>query len=276
MTDQSYEERREALKPYRYLPLFYLLPDEIATARTLDTFPRNPYKVISNKHWHDFYHGKYFQSRLMDGWGWMMWQGLGIKGGVESYSIRDPFAVLVFSLPMWAALLAEMGIDTDLLAAYPPDKDIPFLTMKQAAYNVAGLANRFWEHPTLRMREIFEVVNSHRDFEDFSAVNSHVKTDFYRKWYHTRAKMKTESLHDDSGDAVYAPYIPNEFAEVELRIWFGGFLERLDEKDQKIIQLLEEGYTQEEIAKMLGYANQGGVSKRVKFIRGEFEKFRRE
>ena len=88
--------------------------------------------------------------------------------------------------------------------------------------------------------------------------------------------MKTESLHDDSGDAVYAPYIPNEFAEVELRIWFGGFLERLDEKDQKIIQLLEEGYTQAEIAQMLGYANQGGVSKRVKFIRGEFEKFRRE
>jgi len=40
--------------------------------------------------------------------------------------------------------------------------------------------------------------------------------------------------------------------------------------------LLEEGYTQEEIAEMLGYANHSGISKRVKYIRKEYDRYKRE
>ena len=272
----NYEERRIVLAPFHYLPLFYLLPDELAIARKLDDFPRNPYEVVTDERWRNFYYGKFFQSRLMDAWGWLMWQGLGIKGGVESYSINDPFVLMVFNLPMWAALLAEMGITTELLASYPPEKEIPFLTMDEAVYNAGHFIHRFWEHPQLRMQEVWEVIKTHRDHRDFSAVNSHVKTDFHRKWYHTRAKIKTQFLYDEEGNAVYAPYIPNGFAEVELRIWFWELLKRLDERDRTIVQRLEEGYNQEEIAQMLGYANHSGVSKRVTSIRKEFEKFRRE
>jgi len=105
--------------------------------------------------------------------------------------------------------------------------------------------------------------------------------DFHRKYYHTRASTKVEPIINDYGEdgeeeAIYAPYMPDEFAEIEFRIWFEGFLERLNEKDRQIIKLLEEGYTQEEIADMLGYANHSGISKRVKYIRKEYEKYRRE
>jgi DNA-directed RNA polymerase specialized sigma24 family protein len=105
--------------------------------------------------------------------------------------------------------------------------------------------------------------------------------DFHRQYYHTRSKTKVEPIikgfdEDGEEETVYAPYTPNEFAEVGFRIWFDGFLKGLTGKDRKIIKLLEHGYTQEEIGKMLGYANHSGVTKRIKFIRKEFEKFRNE
>jgi len=48
----------------------------------------------------------------------------------------------------------------------------------------------------------------------------------------------------------------------------------LNEKDRQIVSLLEQGYTQEEIGVMLGYSNHSGVTKRIKYIRKLFEKFR--
>ena len=36
---------------------------------------------------------------------------------------------------MWAWLLAEQGITTDMLEAYPAGAEVPFLSMEQAAHN---------------------------------------------------------------------------------------------------------------------------------------------
>jgi hypothetical protein len=53
-------------------------------------------------------------------------------------------------------------------------------------------------------------------------------------------------------------------------------LDLLNEKDRQIVGLLEQGYTQEEIGKYLGYANHSGVTKRIKYIRKLFEQFRND
>jgi len=277
-----FEERRRALKELVYLPLFYLIPDEIAQKRGLADFPRDPYVAATDEKWREVYFSKHFQVTVMDVWAWMMWQCLGIRGGFDNYSKHDPFVIMAVSLPMWAALLAEGGINTDFLAAMPPGAEIPFLNIEMAIHNCAQIAKAFWNHPKLKMRGVWEIVKTHRDHRDYSGMPSHVKMDFLRKYYHTRAKTEVIALtgeedeDEEVGGAYYASYIPNEFEEVETRIWFDGFLKRLDEKDRKIVRLLEYGYKQEEIAAMLGYANHSGVTKRIKFIRREFDKFRRE
>ncbi|MGL5514513.1 MAG: hypothetical protein ACRDBM_14940, partial [Sporomusa sp.] len=178
-----------------------------------------------------------------------------------------------FSLPMWAALLAEQGINTDFLAAQPPGTEMPFLSMETAAHNCGQIAKRFWAHPELKMREVFEIVKGHRAHRDYSGMPSHVKMDFQRSYYHTRAETKVISDTDKDDEPIYAPYYQNEFAEVETRLWFEGFLVELNEKDRQIARLLADEYTQKEIADILGYANHSGVCKRIRFIRKEFKKY---
>jgi hypothetical protein len=273
MEECTFEQRRQALKDFLYLPLFYLIPDEIAQKRKLDTFPRDPYVAATTKEWKEVYNSKWFQVTVLDTWGWMMWQCLGIRGGVDNYSKNDPFVIMTFNLPMWLALLAEQGINTDFLAAQPPGTEIPFLSMEMAAHNCGQIAKRFWAHPHLKMREVFEIVKEHRAHRDYSGMPSHVKLDFQRSYYHTRAETKVVPDTGEDGEPIYAPYYPNEFAEVETRLWFESFLAGLCEKDRQIARLLADGYTQNEIAQMLDYADHSGVCKRIGFIRKAFRQY---
>ena len=276
MEQNILEERKRVLKEFIYLPLFYMIPYEIAERRNLHRFPRNPYVVATDPHWREVYYSKWFQVQVLDTWGWMMWQCLGIRGGVDNYSIRDPFVILTFSLPMWAWLLIEMGVTTDFLAGYNNGEDVEFLSMENSAHNCDQIAKLFWHHPKLKMKEVFEIVKNHRDHKDFSGMPSHVKMDFHRQYYHTRTKTGIEPITNENDDAVYAPYYQNDFEEVETRMWFDVFLKRLNDRDKQIIKLLEIGYTQNEIGKILGYSNHSGVNKRIKFIRTEFRKFQKE
>jgi len=273
MEQDVFEQRRQALNDFIYLPLFYLIPDEIAEKRKLDSFPRDPYYAATTPEWVEVYHSKWFQVTMLDTWGWMMWQCLGIRGGVDNYSKNDPFVLMTFSLLMWAALLAEQGINTDLLASGTLGIEIPFISMEIAAHNCGQIAKRFWAHPALKMQEVYEVVKKHRSHRDYSSMPSHVKQDFRRSYYHTRSETQVIPDTDKNGEPIYAPYYPNEFAEVETRIWFDGFLAGLKEKDRQIARLLTEEYTQKEIAAMLGYSGHSGVCKRIDFIRKELREY---
>jgi len=218
----------------RFLPIIYLIPDMIAEQRGLADFPRDPYIAATDDKWLEVYHSRQFQVMLLDTWALMMWASLGIKGGIDNYSINNPINRMVCDLGMWAWLLNEVGVNLDFLAALPHGEEIPFPTMDEAEEYCGGFANAFWNHPDLKMREIWEVVKTHRAHGDYSSMPSHAKVDFYRHYYHTRAKTKVEPIvsgYDEDGEEiiVHAPYTPSEFAEVETRIWFDGFLKQLSE-----------------------------------------------
>lgn len=66
MEQTIFEERRQALTELHYLPLFYLIPDEIAIKRGLGDFPCDPYILATDEHWLEVYHSKLFQVKLMD------------------------------------------------------------------------------------------------------------------------------------------------------------------------------------------------------------------
>ena len=72
MEQNILEERKRLLKEFIYLPLFYMIPYEIAERRNLHRFPRNPYVVATDPHWREVYYSKWFQVQILDTWGWIL------------------------------------------------------------------------------------------------------------------------------------------------------------------------------------------------------------
>jgi DNA-binding NarL/FixJ family response regulator len=60
------------------------------------------------------------------------------------------------------------------------------------------------------------------------------------------------------------------------KVFLEGFLKTLSERDLRLLNLREMGYTWKEIAAELGYASHSGVLKRVDSIMKRFDEYGRE
>lgn len=92
--------------------------------------------------------------------------------------------------------------------------------------------------------------------------------DHIKKWKHTRAKMKVESLDEISerspnGEPPQIPDKTNVENAADIHIHIENLINSATEQERKIIGLLSEGYTQTQIAKQLGIS-QSTVSRKVK------------
>lgn len=266
MDEMTLEYRTMTLREFKYLPMFYLLPKEFLVKRRMDQYPRDPMTFATDPYWKSIYQSQYFEVQLMDLWAWMMWQTFGIRGGFDSYSPNEPFVRIAINLPVWTAIVAELGMTTDLLASLSQSHgELPFTSEYETAHNCGLIAKRLLDLPDLKLREIREVIASHRSHDDFSKRYSNVKIDFYRKYYHTRSKRaKMVPLEEETDDHILYGYVPNGFSSVEHRSWVDGLCKQLAARDAEILKLLDRGYTQQEIAKALGYANHSGINKRIK------------
>ena len=278
MNEETYRYRQSMLREFTFLPLFYLIPKEFLEKRGLGGYPRDPMEFAENPEWTAAYYSKVFQVQLMDIWAQMMWQALGIRGGFDCYSTNDPFVRMAVDLPFWAALSEKLGMSTDLLAMLPEKIQATHFTQGQASQHCAAMAAYLWALPQLNLSKIREVVETHRSHDDYANRYSNIKVDFYRKYYHTRSKWaKTVPLEEETDDTTIYGHTPNQFAEAEYTMWLDSFCKRLNKKDAQIVHLLNQGYTQQEIADILGYANHSGVSKRIsKYIRPAMTQYRKE
>lgn len=132
------------------------------------------------------------------------------------------------------------------------------------------------------MHATIEVAKEFRCFEDFDYRSSRQKTDFFRKWYHTRTEhpqISLEGFQEDYKESHDGQEwdVPDETTDVELyttaKIQVDQFMATLSEKDKQILQLRMEGRTLEEIAGKIGYQNHSGVLKRIRKIGQLYEKF---
>ncbi len=94
------------------------------------------------------------------------------------------------------------------------------------------------------------------DFNPNKALN-YPKMDHDKKWNHTRAKMKIESLDEiaensPNGESPQVPDKTNVEATADIHILFENLLEGSSEQEQEIISLLSERRNQSETAKRLG------------------------
>lgn len=284
MTEKEMEYRMEALREFRLLPLFYLIPKEFAERRNLAAFPREPMKFVTDPYWRKAYHEKHFVINLMDTWALMIWEAFGINGGFVNYSSNHPMVRVAADLALWVKTAEELGIDTDTLALM---EQMPFLTLEQAAYNCAVLKQYLWSKPEYKFQQVQEIVNSYRDHRDYGAGNSRAKSDFYRSYYHTRSKYvkmvdldvavaEDEGVYENGKGKGRYRLPDKDFVYLEQRLWLDSFAESLNERDRKILNLLYQEYTQEEIAVKLGYANHSGVNKRINHIRKKLREYMEE
>ena len=109
--------------------------------------------------------------------------------------------------------------------------------------------------------------------EDFNLNKSinYPRMDHIKKWKHTRAKMKVESLDEISerspnGEPPQIPDKVNVETAADIHILIENLIDSSSEQEREIIGLLSEGYTQSEIAERLS------VSKRT--ISHKIKKFK--
>ena len=129
---------------------------------------------------------------------------------------------------------------------------------------------------------ILDVVKEMPCDEDFMYWNTNVRTDFLRKWYHTRVQtvqmISLEACLEDGEHGIYEIEDKSaDFADGVISEDFcNRFKARLSEKDMRILELRVEGFTYEEIADKLGYKNHSEVIKRIRAIEKEFVKYEDE
>ena len=132
-----------------------------------------------------------------------------------------------------------------------------------------------------------KVVN--QTHQDFPEGNNYRKTDFQRAFYHTRTQMDTILSLDefqengyDTGesarnffDQIEDEIDPAEEDEKENLI-LTAYYQVLDNVEREILELRVKKFTNEDIAKQLGYKTQSAISKRLAKMRKKFDEVIKE
>lgn len=264
-----------------YLPLVYVLPwEEISKHPLLVKLPRFPREIFNSEEQLNIIDGDEFLNEIMDAMAALAFPHFGFRGWKENYTGFCPIWILSYSLPIWAEEIEkEIGLNLQQLFyqprnipyAYPPKEDVDAL-FERIVKRVIEEQN--WQ-------PVLDVVKEMPCPEDFEPVQSNVRTDFLREWYHTRStrvqQVSLEEVSEDDGHPLF--FIPSD-AHIEehviSKVYLDGFLRTLSEKDRRLIALRQAGYTWPEIANELGYASHSGVLKRVGSIMKRYKEYGQE
>jgi hypothetical protein len=261
-----------------FLPLFYLFPTDLLRKEcpSLADMPRSVHGIFTQKEWVNKITSDYFLETICDLTACYVWPAFGISTYIECFSGYDPIWMLAHATGIWEQALEQMsGITPQGLANNPrrewrPAKldEFPELMMRIGLHGIQ-------EHNLI---PIIQTVREMRCIEDYDARGSNAKTDFYRKWYHTRARFKTVSLdqliesredtsRNDAADAVLGDLVGDpaaDFSEaVCADIDASQFYEMLTPRDREILQMRVDGHTYQEIADALQYKTHSAVLKRI-------------
>ena len=274
---QTPYKNSEYIPAYLFLPAAILdrCPQELQLPRTVASYFHD-WNVISTVE------SNLFIELIMDGFAHLVWPYLGVSGYMENYSGYDPVYIIAHSPAFWVQTLQDEGIipKVEDLMRYGQGEIMGLLPEAEVSACFEQIFPLAMDR--YRLFDVIEAVKEMRCPEDYDYRRSHARTDFIRKWYHTRTKHAEFSL-DAWNEKRWRQYetqgidIPDTCQDMEgaaiTQADAERFLAELPEKDRQILQLRLEGYTLEEIAERLGYKNHSGVLKRIRKIGEAYQQF---
>lgn len=272
--------------PFRnseYIPFYYFIPKSILKkcGAELNSIPRNPRMIFSNREACEFIESDLFKLLIIDATAYMVWHYMGFDEYMEIYSGYDPAWKLAHCPNYWIKEMTDEGIIPTVEELYKNyNCDLGFVPEEEIDVYLRYIVPRVMKK--YNMNAAIQVAEEFRCFEDFDFRNSRQKTDFYRKWYHTRTKHPMVSL-EEFQEKYIESHNGQEWEEadtsqnVEENIVSQALVEQfkkiLSEKDMKILEMRMDEATLEEIAKKLGYKTHSAVHKRIRKIGLVYEKF---
>lgn len=277
-----------------WLTLFYALPRELVQKQPeYLSLPRCPYDVLRTDRYDDLINDDLFLQLVWDCYAWMIFQRIPVPKKDGTY--RDiPGLDLHYSgdFPLWRLSYYMVGVMRDMFEQFgtsfqalfrvQKDQDIPFMELDHWAVFIgdmtaAIIVKKNWQ-------PMIDDIWNNRTPEDYSEFYSRVKAAFEAQWSHKRTSIgrqmrSLEALMENSDEkaAVLAVADENDYAEEAVnRITGEQFLATLSERDQTILHMKKEGYTNQEIAEKVGYKTHSAVVKRMKRIAASFEDFTKE
>lgn len=269
-----------------YLPAYYLIPKELLenNCKEILKIPRIPIKALSTYESIELIESDFFLEVIIDMYAYMVWNCLYPQVYLEIYSGYDPIWKLVHQAPIWIKLLIDERIifTVEQLCKWSNSNreiEMDFVSLEEATLIMNYIVAKYIVQNNLR--EIIKVIEENRCEEDFDFRNSRQKTDFLRKWYHTRTNHPSISLEEwqenykekHNGNEYEIADDVNVENDVVDQIIIDEFLSTLSDKDRRILELRIDGTSYERIAELLGYKNHSGVIKRIQKIGVLFQKY---
>ena len=276
-----------AYRNSEYIPLFYVFPKDILeeAGEIFLEVPRNPNFLFFDRKWIDFVESDLFLQFIIDATAYIVWPFMGLGAAREIYSGYEPSWIFAHKPQYWLEGLVEEGIILSVNELYRYCKKEVNVKFKYSEFEDIEVYLNHTVKSVMAKYEMYEILNIAKEFrchEDFDYRHSNQKTDFIRKWYHTRTQHQVISLdaeidkyaeYNDGQELVFEGSSQNTEEQVISEVMVKQFMESLSEKDRKILKMRLEGYTQEEIAEELGYKNHSGVQKRITKIGLAYQEF---
>lgn len=249
----------------------------------INSIPRNPRKLLQDRRAIEVIESDLFKLVIIDAYAFMVWPFMGLGAKREIYSGYEPSWRYAHAASIWIKGMEDEGVipkSLEILKSSNVDEDLGYISEEEISETFTWLVPKIMAKHN--MNEIIAVAAEYRCFEDFDYRKSRQKIDFYRKWYHTRAKISIESL--DELKEKYAENtdgmewdIPDDSVNVESTVLepiaVSKFLDTLSETDRKILTMRMDDVTLEKIAEELGFKTHSAIHKRIRKIGLAYEKF---
>lgn len=276
------------ITPFRnaeYISAFYFIPKSILDkcGEEINSIPRNPRKLLQDRRAIETIESDLFKLVIIDAYAFMVWPFMGLGAKREIYSGYEPSWRYAHAASIWIKGMEDEGVipkSQEILKSSNVDEDLGYISEEEISETFTWLVPKIMAKHN--MNEIIAVAAEYRCFEDFDYRKSRQKIDFYRKWYHTRAKISVVSL--DELKEKYAENtdgmewdIPDDNVNVESTVLepiaVSKFLDTLSETDRKILTMRMDDVTLEKIAEELGFKTHSAIHKRIRKIGLAYEKF---
>ena len=276
---------------FSWLTMFYMLPKELVEKRPeYLKLPRNIRDIADNEENMKIIRDDSFTEFVWSCYAYANWHffllptrdGLyrPFSGNPMQYSGNFPLWRLSYLAQPYMRMKLETDSDYSFQKFFlmEPDEELDWVKLDDFNFMFRTMFDQVVKEQ--KWQPIIDDSWNHRQPEDFKGTGSQSR-DFMRKWTHSRTaqNVSLEQIRESGtvvgNDALYD--IPDPSAEFETKVLdkmkMEDFKKRLSDVDLKILELRVQGYTQQEIAKEVGYKVPSAVSKRIEKIAAQFEEF---